>query len=171
MEILEIFTLMHWIAALFMILGLVLLIIESFVPGFGFFGIGGAVSFSVGVIIRICQGLNVTQILFLVIISLMILIAVAFIFVHSARKGVLGKTGLFENKPSIAKDYNIVQRELKRLVGKSGKTISNLDLGGKAKINGVVYDVQSIGSYIEKGSKIKVVKIKDNTIMVRKWFE
>jgi len=29
----------------------------------------------------------------------------------------------------------------------------------------------SISTYIEAGSNIKVVEIKDNTIMVRKWFE
>ena len=171
MEILEIFTLMHWSAALFIILGLIFIIIETFVPGFGFFGISGAVSFSVGVIIRICQGLNVSQVLLLVLISISVLVVAGFLLIHSARKGVLGKTGLFENQTTLSTDYNLVKREMKRLVGKSGKTISNLDLAGKAKIDGTVYDVQSTGSYIEKGSKIKVVKIQDNTIMVRKWFE
>ena len=46
-----------------------------------------------------------------------------------------------------------------------------LNLGGKAKINGKIYDVVSRNSYIEDGAHIKVVEIKDNTIIVRKWFE
>ena len=171
MEILEIFSLMHWSSALFIILGLIFLVIEVFVPGFGFFGITGCSCYAVGVIIRICQGLSFAQVLFLILISILLLVLVAIMFVNSARKGVLGKTGLFEPKPTLAKDYNVAKRDLKRLVGKSGKSITNLDLGGKAKIQGVVYDVQSTGSYIEKGSNVKVVKIVDNTIMVRKWFE
>ena len=91
--------------------------------------------------------------------------------VVSARFGLLSHTGLFENKSTISKDYNKLDRSLKRLVGKSGKAVSALNLGGKAKIAGKVYDVVSINSYIEAGKHIKVVEIKNNTIMVRKWFE
>ena len=171
MEILEVFTLMHWTSALFLILGLIFFIIEFFVPGFGFFGITGGVSFSIGVIIRICQGVSFAQVLFLILFAVIVLIVVGTLFIRSARKGVLGKTGLFENKPTLAKDYNVAKRELKSLVGKSGKAVTALSLAGRAKINGKVYDVQSTGSFIEQGSHVKVTKIVDNTIMVRKWFE
>ena len=68
-------------------------------------------------------------------------------------------------------DYDKADRSLRKLVGKSGKAVTNLSLAGKAKINGRIYDVISMNSYIDKGSNIKVVEIKDNNIVVRKWFE
>ena len=67
--------------------------------------------------------------------------------------------------------YNEVGRKYKKLIGKSGKAITKIDLAGKAKIKGQIYDVMSMNSYIEAGQHVKVVEIRDNTIMVRKWFE
>ena len=171
MEFLEIFTLMHWVPALLLIVGLVLMIVEIFVPGFGFFGISGSISIIAGIIVRICMGLNLAQSLALILIVLgFFVFAIAFM-IYGAQYGILGKTGLFERRSTLAKDYNVADRQIRKLVGRSGKAISNLDLAGQAKIRGKIYDVVSISSYIEKGSNIKVVEIKDNSIMVRKWFE
>lgn len=171
MEFIEIFTLMHWIPATLLIVGAVFMIVEMFVPGFGFFGITGIISMIAGVVVRICQGLNVTQSLTLILIILGFFVVVFLILVYGAQYGFLGKTGLFERRSTLSKDFNEISRELKKLVGKNGKTISKLDLAGQAKIKGKIYDVVSMSSYIEPRTKIKVVEIRDNTIIVRKWFE
>lgn len=171
MEFVAIFTEMNWIPALLLILGAVLLLIETFVPGFGFFGITGILSLVAGVIVRICQGLNLTQAIGLILIIIGFFVVCALYMVFSAQHGILGRTGLFETKATISKDYNIASKQLRKLVGKSGKAVTNLSLAGKAKINGRIYDVISMNSYIEKGSNIKVVEIKDNNVVVRKWFE
>lgn len=171
MEFLEIFTEMHWVPALLLIVGLVLMIVEIFVPGFGFFGISGTVSVVAGIIVRICFGLNLTQSLTLILMIIGLMALIVMFMIWGAQYGILGKTGLFERRTTLDKDYNEPSRELKRLVGKSGKTISDLNLGGQAKIKGKIYDVVSISNFIEANKNIKVVKIKDNTIMVRKWFE
>ena len=171
MEFAQIFTEMHWIPALLLIVGLVMMIIEIFVSGFGFFGISGLVSLIAGVIVRICFGLNLSQSLTLILLVIGFLVLVVMIMIYGAQYGILGKTGLFERRTTLSKDYNKVDRELKRLVGRNGKTISKLDLGGQAKIRGEIYDVVSVSNFIEPNTNIKVVEIKDNTIMVRKWFE
>lgn len=171
MEFAQIFTQMHWVPAMLLILGVVLFVVEIFVPGFGFFGISGFGCLIAGIIVRICQGLNLTQSLALVLIVLGFLTLVVMIMVWGAQYGLLGKTGLFERRTTLSADYNKVSRELKKLVGKNGKTVSKLDLGGQAKIKGRVYDVVSMSSYIEANTRIKVEKIEDNTIIVRKWFE
>ena len=119
----------------------------------------------------ICQGLNLTQSLTLILLVIGFFVFVIAIMIYGAQYGILGKTGLFERRSTLSKDYNEADRKIKKLVGKSGKAVSNLDLAGQAKIRGTIYDVVSISSYIEKGSNIKVVEIKDNNIMVRKWFE
>lgn len=171
MEFAEIFTEMGWIPALLLCLGLVFLVVEVFIPGFGFFGIAGIISIIAGIIVRICEGLNLTQSLVLILLVLGFFIVAFAFMIFSAQYGILGRTGLFETSSSLSKDYNKVDKELKKLVGKSGRAVGVLNLGGKAKINGKLYDVVSRNSYIEDGAHIKVVEIKDNTIIVRKWFE
>ena len=171
MEFTQIFTEMHWVPALLLIVGLVMMIVEIFVSGFGFFGITGIISLVAGVIVRICFGLNITQSLTLILLVIGFLTLSVMIMVWGAQYGILGKSGLFERGTTLSKDYDKVDKQLRKLVGKVGKTISVLDLGGKAKIKGKIYDVVSISSYIEANVRIKVVEIKNNTIMVRKWFE
>ena len=56
MEFAEIFTQMGWIPAVLLCVGLVFIIVEVFVPGFGFFGIAGTISIVAGIIVRIVQG-------------------------------------------------------------------------------------------------------------------
>ncbi|MBQ9795682.1 MAG: hypothetical protein IJW36_01795 [Clostridia bacterium] len=171
MEFLEIFTQMHWVSAMLLIVGATLMIVELFVPGFGFWGVSGSVSIIAGIIVRICMGLNLVQSITLILLVLGFFIVIIAVMIYGAQYGILGKTGLFERRSTLAKDYNKTSKELRKLVGRSGKAISNLDLAGQAKIRGKIYDVVSISSYIEKSSNIKVVEIKDNSIMVRKWFE
>ena len=171
MEFTQIFTKMHWVPALLLIVGLVMMIIEIFVSGFGFFGVSGLISLTAGVIVRICFGLNLSQSITLILLVIGFLVLVFMVMVYGAKYGILGRTGLFERRTTLSKDYNKVERELRKLVGRNGKTISKLDLGGQAKIRGKIYDVVSISNYIEPNTNIKVVEIKDNTIMVRKWFE
>ena len=171
MEFLSIFTEMSWICIVLFCIGLAFLIIETFVTGFGFFGIAGSLSIVAAVIIRICQGLNLVQSLSLILIVIGVMMILTVIMVYLAQYGILGHSGLFEKKTSIAKDYNEPTRKIRKLVGKSGKAITDLKLAGKAKIRGKVYDVVSMKSYIEQGSNIKVQEIKDNEIVVRKWFE
>lgn len=171
MEFVEIFTGMSWIPALLLSLGLLFLIVEVFIPGFGFFGVTGILLLIAGIIVRIVDGLNIVQSLTLILLILGVLIIAFLLMVNSARHGLLGRTGLFETKSSIRQDYDKVDKNLSKLVGQSGRAVGVLNLGGKAKIKGKIYDVVSVNSYIEDGAHIKVVEIRDNTIMVRKWFE
>ena len=171
MEFVEIFTGMSWIPALVLSLGLLFLIVEVFIPGFGFFGVTGILLLIAGIIVRIVDGLNIVQSLTLILLVLGVLIIAFLLMVNSARHGLLGRTGLFETKSSIRQDYDKVDKNLSKLVGQSGRAVGVLNLGGKAKIKGKIYDVVSVNSYIEDGAHIKVVEIRDNTIMVRKWFE
>lgn len=171
MNFAQIFTEMSWVSAAFLFVGLIFIVVEVLLPGFGFFGISGILGLVIGIIVRICEGLNLEQSIVLILLVLGFFVVALMFMVFSAQYGVLGRTGIFETKSTLSEDYDKPTRELKKLVGKSGKTVSVLNLGGKAKINGKIYDVVSINSYIEVGKHIKVVEIKDNTIMVRKWFE
>ncbi len=171
MEFLSIFTDMSWICVVLLCVGLLFLFVEVFVPGFGFFGITGGVSLAAGVVVRIIQGLNLTQALTLILLVVGVIVILMMILVFSSQFGWLRNTGLFENKSTIDKDYNKPDRDIRKLVGKTGKAITNLRLAGKAKIRGQVYDVISSRESIDKGENIKVIEVKDNQIFVRKFFD
>lgn len=171
MEFAQIFTEMSWIPAVLLSLGIIFTIVEVIVPGFGFFGVAGIGCLIAGIVVRIVQGLTVVQSIVLILLVLGFFIIAGVFMVFSAQYGVLSQTGLFETNPTIRRDYDKAEKELRKLIGKSGRAISKLNLGGKAKIKGKIYDVISATSLITPGAHIKVIAIKDNHIIVRKWFE
>ena len=52
-EVALVFTEIGWIPAICLILGMILIIVEIFQPGFGFFGIAGGILVVIGIIVRI----------------------------------------------------------------------------------------------------------------------
>lgn len=171
MEFAVIFTQMGWLPAILLIVGLVMLLIEIFIAGFGFFGITGSISLVAGVIVRICNGLNFAQSLTLILLIIGVFCLAILLMVISAKYGLLSRSGLFETKSTLPVDYNKAEKSIRKLVGKSGKAVTDLSLSGKAKIKGEIYNVSSINSFIEEGSNIKVVEVVGEDIKVRKWFE
>lgn len=171
MEFVSIFTQMSWISASLLCVGLIFIIVEVLLPGFGFFGITGGISLVAGIVVRIVEGLTLVQSVVLVLLVLGFFVLCAMFMVFSAQHGVLGRTGLFENSTTFDSRSPREAKELKKLIGKSGRAVGVLNLGGRARINGKVYEVLSIKSYIEDNSHVKVVGVKDNTLLVRKWFE
>ena len=105
MEFTQIFTEMQWLPALLLIMGVVLIFVELFVPGFGFFGIGGILSTIAGVVVRIFQGLNVTQSLTLILLVLGFFTLSGMFLVFSAQYGILGRTGLFDRNTTLSKGF------------------------------------------------------------------
>ncbi|MDI6860712.1 MAG: NfeD family protein [Caldisericia bacterium] len=57
---------------------------------------------------------------------------------------------------------------MKNLSGKRGKVITTLRPSGTIEIDGKRYDAISLGEFIEKDSRVKVVKIEGNKIIVEK---
>lgn len=54
-----------------------------------------------------------------------------------------------------------------KLVGKVGFAETPFKPAGKISINGEIFDAISQGKYIEKGSKVKIVSVKSNKIVVK----
>ena len=55
---------------------------------------------------------------------------------------------------------------LEHLVGRTGKSITNLAPAGKAMINDRLLDVITDGRMIDKGTKIKVTEVAGNRVVV-----
>lgn len=144
-----------------LILGFVLVGIEMCLPGFGLPGISGGISLILGIILTadsIEEGITIT-ILVVVILAVM-LTAALLAFRHIKTPFVLeesvGKMQAFINTA-----------DLEYLVGKEGTAITDLKPVGKCRIEGVDFDVRAESFYIECGTRVKINRIHEKTIMVQ----
>lgn len=153
----------------FEILGIVLLIagfvlvgIEMAVPGFGFPGITGIISLVAGIILTAKSVSAGIVMAIIVIVILGIMLAVAMTILSSRkmkspivlREDVKGEKGFLESS------------DLEYFVGKEGIAATDLRPAGKGNFEGIEFDILSGGSYIKKGQRIKISRIKDNKLIV-----
>ena len=146
-----------------LITGVGLLVVEVFVPGFGLPGISGIVLLAVGIGLTwnaygAVAGLAVT------LIALALAGISISVSVKSAATGKLSKSALILNGVT----QPVEHEEAEALTGKEGVTATVLNPVGIAEFDGVRLNVVSEGSYLEKGSKVKVQQVEGNKIIVRK---
>lgn len=156
------------IAMMVMLFGLLLCMIEIIVPGFGVFGVLGAIFTIGGVVARAIMGTTVIQFLSLVILIVAVVVITALLIVILAKIGLLGRVSIIQEKTAVPTDYEKATKEQRKLIGKVGFAETAFKTSGKFVLDGNVYDAISEGEYIEKGSKVKVVAIKNNDIIVKK---
>lgn len=166
-EIVQLFSGLSVIAMILILVGLVLLMVEVFVPGFGIFGIVGAVLAFGGIITKICLGTTFVQILVMLGFSVVCIVVLFALLTLSARIGIIKRSAFVQDKTSVPKNYDQV-KEYKRLVGKVGFAKTDCNPVGKMSYNEKLYEVNSVIGYIEKNSKVRVVEVKGDRIYVKK---
>ena len=150
------------IGIVLLIAGFVLVGIEMAVPGFGLPGISGIISLVLGIIFTadtVSEGIIMAII---VIVILGIMLAVAMTILGSKkmkspmvlREDVKGEQGFLESS------------DLEYLVGKEGVASTDLRPAGKGSFDGIEFDILSGGSYIKKGQKIVISRVRDNKLSV-----
>ncbi|HOB20114.1 MAG TPA: NfeD family protein [Candidatus Atribacteria bacterium] len=151
----------YWPVFLF-VLGIVLMLIEAAVPGFGIFGIAGIVSFIVAIIFAAPtpeQGL----------ISLGISLLLTVVAVPILYK-LLGGPRLFSRlvlSESVTTDKGFVATGgYDHLLGKTGEAVTPLRPSGTAVIDGIRVDVVADGVFLTQGTRIKVIRVEGNRIVV-----
>lgn len=151
------------ITVVFLVIGLLLLVVEMFHPGFGVAGLCGLICLGIAVVLRantFVEGLWMTVIL-LAIVGLLLLI-----FLHSATKGVVSRSPLIL-KESIEKSADrISTKDMQYFIGKVGTVLSTLRPSGMADFDGVKLDVVSDGVFIAEGAKVKIQSIEGSRIVV-----
>lgn len=144
--------------------GLILLIIEIFTPGFGIAGGTGLVLLVAGIILTASTPLEA---LIMIVILLVILGVVLTVVLHSAAKGKLSKTLVL--KDSLNKEAGYIGTEdLEYFIGREGVTLTVLRPAGTAEFDGIKLDVVSDGEYVPKNSKVKIIQVTGRRIVVRK---
>ena len=147
------------IAILFLILGVILLVAEALVPGFGILGIAGIASVVVAIVIYADS-----------VLQTVIFLAV---FVALLGIGFFILTRVLQVNRLVLKDQEEPDRGYTAfrpdagLVGKTGVTQTNLHPTGAALVDGKRLDVISRGEYIKKGQKIRIMDVQGMRILVQ----
>ncbi|MEG1581991.1 MAG: NfeD family protein [Clostridia bacterium] len=172
-EFVTLFTGMSVFAGVFLGIGLILVMLELFIPGFGVFGIGGFLCMIVGTVARTIEhGLSATEIVlyitYIILIYVFVIGIIVSILVLSAKYGALAKTSLFENKTTLPVTDKKKLREQNKMIGKKGIAVTDLKPCGKVDIDGEVIDVISTKKYIYYGTSVVITDICDETYHVEK---
>jgi len=150
----------EWLAVILLILfGLGFIIAEIiFVPGTTLLGLFGLIFTIIGIIISyVSFGAGVG--------TLVLIISVVFgvgVLIYALKSGVWEKFAL---KGSIDGKVNEGEKEDLQ-VGEEGMTISSLRPMGKGEFKEKIYEVTTLGNYLTADTKIRIVSIKNNKIIV-----
>ncbi len=139
------------------IIGLILLMAEALIPGFGIFGIiGGACMLGSTVMAGIKYGFGV----FLMMIAAFIVLLLLFISVANRKKDKFVLKDVLNTQDF---DESILQD----MQGKQGITITTVQPYGKMEVEGKQIDVCSEGGYIEKNKIVQIVQIRGKIVVVK----
>lgn len=167
-EVVSLFTEMNVVPAILLTLGLVLCIIEMFVPGFGVFGISGIVCLIGGIVAKMLYGGTVAQLIALIVIFSIILVVMFSITVWSAKRGLISHTPIVLKETALPENYAEVDKSLQKLKGQEGVTVSICRPFGMIQVGDKFYDASSVDDYLEKGTLVKIVEVDGDKIFIQK---
>lgn len=148
-----------------LIVGLVLLVIEMFLPGIGLAGVSGMLALIAVVVMQLGWG-NPRVALYVIAITMLIIILGLIWIIRSFQKGRLSKSFLVLREQSDGTSVPEIASARSSLVGKSGIAVTTLRPAGIAEIEGKRVDVTTAGEFIQKGSRVTVVKAEGMQILV-----
>ena len=164
MDILGLIGNITWLAALCFVGGLILVIVEMHIPGFGAPGITGGILLIIGILLTAKSFLDA----FIMILVALVVLGLALLAVlQSATKGKLNKNLVLSHSLDKASGY-IGTEDLEYFLGKEGRTITTLRPAGISDFDGVRLDVVSDGEFIQKDIPVRIVSVQGRRIVVKK---
>ena len=153
---------LNWLTIVILLaVGIILIVVELiFIPGTTIFGILGLILTIVGVIVSFAGFGSATG--FAVLALTLVLTGITLYF--SLRTGAWEKVSLKNASNSR------VNEESKHNLwkGDTGVTLSTLRPTGKAEFKDLVVEVSTLGPYIEVGTKVRIIDVQPNKILVEK---
>lgn len=148
------------IAAVALVIGIALMVLEMFIPGFGLPGISGLVLIAVGIAL---QAKTVTEALLLLAAVVALLGIALFIML------LVTKTKSFKQSPIVLSTsiHPEPAADLEYLVGKEGKVLTPLRPAGTADFDGVRLDVVAEAAFVPAQTPVRIIKAEGNRIVVR----
>ena len=151
-------------AAVCLVLGILLVGVEVFIPGFGIPGITGVILLILGIILG---AQSVFQAFILIVLVLVVLAVMLVLIYKSAKKGRIYRSPLvLKNRLDESDGFSAVE-EMENHVGRRGVTLTPLHPAGTGDFGGMRLDIVSDSEFIEKGRPVRIVKVEGRRIVVR----
>lgn len=152
-----------WLSFILFLFGILLLLSEVFIPGFGLIGILGGVMLGFGYFTNQADLwgsiMDLSLALIVAVITAYVLLKRGYRFLPG-KKLVLGSALDRESGYSTGKDYQ-------EYLSRKGTAITTLRPAGKIKVDGRILDVVSDGRVIPEGAEVEVVHVEGIKITVR----
>ncbi|HHW43216.1 hypothetical protein GFC01_05180 [Desulfofundulus thermobenzoicus] len=158
--------LLTWLAVLAFLLGMVALVLEIFViPGFGVAGMAGLILLAWGVLLLAVDFTQATAALGVAVILSVVVFYLGLKFM--ARFNLWQRVTLGTR---LEKDEGYVagQVDLVHLVDLTGVALTPLRPAGTAEVAGRRLDVITGGEYIPAGTRVQVVQVEGNRVIVKR---
>ncbi len=154
-----------WGTVILFIAGVILLIIEATIPGFGVVGIGGIICIVISIILA--SSSPAAGLITILVSFALTAVILPIIFKHAP------KSKLFERivlTVQLRKEAGYISSYDKStdLLGKTGVALTNLRPAGAVLLDGKRIDVVSNGEFITMNTKVKVIKVEGIRIVVEK---
>ena len=150
-----------------LVIGMVLIVVEMIIPGFGVAGISGGIALIAGLIIGSSDS-GPTGAMFSLLIVLVLLAIIAILIFKSALRGKLSRSPVVLNTAIDSGSTELFDEDIRELVGKSGRTLTPLRPSGIAEICGRRIDVVSEAEFIGKGEEIVVESTDGMKVLVKR---
>jgi membrane-bound ClpP family serine protease len=149
------------------VIGIALIIVEMFMPGFGIPGISGIILLIGATALTWTQygymaGLGVGLILLAIVGVAM------YLSIKSATKGRLSRSALILKGAQSREDGFVATEEYEKYLHKEGVTLTVLRPAGLAEIEGDRVNVVSMGNFVEQGVRVRVREVEGSRVLVEK---
>lgn len=152
----------NFIWLILLIIGFCLVVVEMYIPGFGFPGIAGSVCLVAG--IALYAKTDVVAWLVMTVIIVALLCVALSISIRSATRGRLAKSRLVLNEVAT----EVGENDLNYYVGKEGVAATVLRPAGIGEFEGVKLNIMTEGEFIPENVRIVVTRVEGNRIFVKK---
>ena len=146
------------------IAGIALLLIEAFAPGFGIPGIGGILLIIISIVMA--SNTMTTAVISLILSLIMSVLALILILKYAPKSNYFNRLTLATEMRSDLGYISTARKE--DLIGKEGIVLSYLHPAGTVDIDGDKIDAVSEGTYVEAGTRVKVIRLEGRRIVVEK---
>lgn len=163
MDFLELFGNIPAVALVLFGIGVLLMIVEMNIPGFGVAGICSLIAFTLAIVFAadtFLEGLVLTGVVLLVIAIIVV------VFLVLLSKGKLSSNFVLKAENSNEEGFSSAAQDLHPLVGLEGTAQTTLRPAGRVLLDGQVYDVTSSGDYIAAGEPVRVLAVNGGRIVV-----
>ena len=148
-----------------LIVGLALIVLEAFMPGFGIAGIAGIVLHVISVVLTWINHGPVAALGMTIILLSIITIAIS-VSLRSAANGKLSRSKLVLKETESNEAGYRSSEDMQVFLGKEGVATTVLRPTGMAEFDDVKLNVVSDGEFIQSGTRVKIVRVEGSRIVV-----